>query len=515
MRNRCILMLETLEDRLPPVGFNGLADVASNPPTIVAKYDAPPLLIRTNLVQSLRSLAADFSVAPQNNLAAGGKSVAGNPLQLSVSAPLSVIEAPGDSKSELAGSQPKALIDVSWGNTAGNEVHNQISPPSNPTVTPPEFTGQWFITENADLNSLEHLVAGGANENGNTGGPQRTSGDDDSGGDWGYHIDNNDGYQLLLNTVTFSGPGVFTPVYRDIAQTEYAPPHWKDLDHNNKDDRTENPQPGDPVLPGQNMGEPVSYAMGKNMIATIDFDLHYIPPPVIHTIDPFNNDKNVWIRGIASYDMTKPPLITEVEEVGDPKSNSPGLDYTLTFSPLMSTVYHWADMTIEWQYSYSVANNPNWITFNKSHNANYVTLAKSHADKLYLTLADYSTLQAHGESTVAGTVSKMWAYVSNRTVYRSEDSHPLTYYGDWTTLNDQLSQLLADTDAQCGAWALFWTQSLMAHWITGASIKEVTATVPNERLLINNWDYVTALPAVHRDNTNFVEYYYKNEWSTG
>lgn len=57
MLKSCILVLETLEERLPPVGISALADVTSSTQTSVAKINAS-LHIRTNLVQALRSLAA-------------------------------------------------------------------------------------------------------------------------------------------------------------------------------------------------------------------------------------------------------------------------------------------------------------------------------------------------------------------------------------------------------------------------------------------------------------------------
>lgn len=479
----------------------------------------PPLLIRTNLVSALCSFTSDISLVPLHGMGSGSKSVVEDPVELSISKPASDSDSFGKGLSGLYGSPVAPSNEVATKNITAGEVLHTFNPPANPTVMLPEFTGQWVHVENADLNSLTEMVAlsvndNGPSENGNINGPRMSSGDGDWGGDWGYHLDNNDGYLLYLNTVTFSGTG-FRPVYRDIAQTQYAPPHWKDLDHNNHDDRTENPQEDDPVLPGLNMGEPVSYGMGTQMVATIDFNLQYVPPGPLQPIDAFPKDNNVWIRGIAYYDVTKPPLITNVEFVGDPKANSPGLEYTLTFSPLMSTVYHWTDMTINWQYCYSEAplapDNPSWNTFNKSHNANYVTLAQSQNGKLFLTLADYGTLSAHGENTEAGTVAKMWTYVSNLNVYRSEDEHPLTYYGDWKTENVHLADLLEDSDSQCGGWSELWIESLKAHGILSASEVKVTPTVPGEYYLIKDWAFTNQLQTAI--NIRNIDYNYYNQWN--
>ena len=268
------------------------------------------------------------------------------------------------------------------------------------------------------------------------------------------------------------------------------------------------------------MGQPISFGSSLNgasiMKAQANLILDYIPPGESQPWDHDPVDKTLYVHGVAYPDPSLPAIYTNIIDIGDPKADV-GVVKPFTFQqPLMSSVFHWADMQIDWQFVYSVAPPPDlsllWNTFNSSHNANYITLNTSQATKLYLTLADYTTLAAHGEVSEPGVVSKMWDQVSSLNVYRSEDGQPLKYYGDWHSDIKTLAELLKEGDSQCFPWAELWNESLLTHAISTGTIILVTTVITGEGFLIKNWDIATATPLTAPRNNFGTLYPFENEW---
>lgn len=470
----------------------------------------PPLLIGLNpkLRQATYSDATELSVAPQAKWATSG--LAGSAFTPSGINDESIgkIES-HDSPSIKAASLEEAVSSTLFTGSTAPASGQRIA---DPVVAPSAFIAIWQGSETSDLDDLTgYLVASHSEPGGGSGG----NGIGPGTGEWGYHLDNNDGYELHLQAVTFSGVNDnFTPVYHDLGSQEvFAAPHWLDENFNNKDDRTEAPQEVQ-QLPGRDMGEPISYKSSVNgasyMKAQATIILDYIPPGDSQPFDNVPNDKTVYVRGVTSPGPGLPSLYTNIVDVGDPKADI-GTVKQFTFQQaLMPSVFHWADMQIDWQFVYDVLppadTSPQWVTFNSSHNANYVTLNKSRADKLFLTLADRATLSADRETTEPGAVAKMWSeYESCLQIRRSEDDYALTYYGNWLCTNFTASALLdgkaplkEKNNGQCGAFAELWQQELYAQGIQDdAVVKEIVPVTytgqgdwrADEGMLICNWTF--------------------------
>lgn len=537
MKNRIIPRLEVLEDKLPPGSLSSITEFF--PDHVKNPLSETSLAVRNlNVIPSVfQKTSAAVDVLPQKAVL---------PMQTTSNSSWRVTNsAAQDYGIELPSLQfenslEKLGVDSSSLKPARTEYVSASSPSlANGIVpnSPGRFTGQLpsFIFQMDIQNPLElALLTAAVTQSANTlqpnaDEPMLAAGIGGMPGDPGYFIDNYDGYWLELNTVTFYGD-YFTEVTSDLSQAVYAPPHWVDsANHNDRDDRTENLPVGS-NLPGKNMGQPVSYASGTGMEATINVDLIYIPPPpgVISDLPP--QDKTVYLVGVTKYlqSGTFRTMHTDIITVGDPKEDVPNNVYVVEFQqPLMDTVYHWDNMVISWQYAYAVNPppivDPGWMTFNQSRNANYVTYEKPVTGMtLFLTLAYYGTLTAHGESTLAGTVQKMWEgnFKDAAGTMRAEDAEVLGYYGRWTTTNNTVPSLLASThwagagDGNCQEFADLWIEFLKAHGLTGAQRMEVNALTTGEGFLVNDWtDGANAKNIIHVINGMTYEWLNRTEYA--
>ncbi|MCL1857231.1 MAG: hypothetical protein FWF84_06315, partial [Kiritimatiellaeota bacterium] len=187
----------------------------------------------------------------------------------------------------------------------------------------------------------------------------------------------------------------------------------------------------------------------------------------------------------------------------------PNGDGTLTVPPTESNAplankiqyYHkdgaegFDPFTLAWEVSYDSGDT--WHQAGITHHTLYVTLDWPIKDCLrYETLFYIACRHAHGETTVAGVIAKIWAHFASLAVKRV-DGTPLKYYGNYNVQSYTTASLLAQGDGRCQAWARLFLDVLKIHGVQEEeNLFEIlplnqpsNSNTDDHGIMINSWGF--------------------------
>jgi hypothetical protein len=142
-------------------------------------------------------------------------------------------------------------------------------------------------------------------------------------------------------------------------------------------------------------------------------------------------------------------------------------------------------LTLNWQATGD--GGTTWMAGGTSDNRVYVTL-DAPTSTLFETVADIGGRNAKGKATANDVMAAIWGDFSGPTPgvkrkpmdgHNVADGHELTYWNGGAATATNTGALLKDGNGQCGSWAEFLRDCVLAEGVPGATKVTITSTYPN------------------------------------